>query len=240
MRFKLELSYVGTDFHGWQRQPNGITVQEVIEDTLTMIAREQITIVGCGRTDTGVHAKYYVAHFDSQYNFSSNDIAKINGILPKSVAILNLTQASDNFHARFDAKRRTYKYYITTKKDPFDNGFAWYVKHNLDIDLMQQAASKLFNYIDFTSFSKLHTDVNNNNCKIMQADIEKCGDKIIITISADRFLRNMVRAIVGTLTDVGKNKISVDDFCAIIEKKDRCEAGQSVPADGLFLYDIEY
>lgn len=240
MRYRIDLSYVGTRYHGWQSQPNATSVQETLEDALGKVLREKISVTGCGRTDTGVHAEYYVAHFDANAEIDDKTTDRINGLLPDDISVFSIEHADENFHARFDAKKRSYKYVITQRKNPFLKGFAWYVRNPLDLPKMQEAANRLFDYTDFTSFSKLHTDVKTNNCKIYRAEFEKNGDEIIFHISADRFLRNMVRAIVGTLVDVGKGKITVDDFCKIIELKDRCEAGQSVPADGLFLTEVEY
>ena len=240
MRYRIDLSYVGTRYHGWQSQPNATSVQETLEDALGKVLREKISVTGCGRTDTGVHAEYYVAHFDANAEIDDKTTDRINGLLPDDISIFSIAKADENFHARFDAKKRSYKYVITQRKNPFLKGFAWYVRNPLDLPKMQEAANRLFDYTDFTSFSKLHTDVKTNNCKIYRAEFEKNGDEIIFHISADRFLRNMVRAIVGTLVEVGKGKISVDDFCKIIEMKDRCEAGQSVPAEGLFLTEVEY
>ena len=240
MRYRIDLSYVGTHYHGWQSQPNASSVQETLEDALGKVFRENISVTGCGRTDTGVHAEYYVAHFDANAEIDAKIIDRLNGLLPDDISIFSIEKADENFHARFDAKKRSYKYVITQRKNPFLKGFSWHVRYPLNVARMQEAADKLFNYTDFTSFSKLHTDVKTNNCKIYRAEFVKDGAQIVFHISADRFLRNMVRAIVGTLVEVGKDKLSVDDFCRIIESKDRCEAGQSVPADGLFLTEVEY
>ncbi|MBO7481623.1 MAG: tRNA pseudouridine(38-40) synthase TruA [Bacteroidales bacterium] len=240
MRYRIDLSYVGTHYHGWQSQPNASTVQETLEDALGKVLRENISVTGCGRTDTGVHAEYYVAHFDANAEIDAKIIDRLNGLLPDDISIFSIVKADESFHARFDAKKRSYKYVITQRKNPFLKGFSWHVRYPLNVAGMQEAADKLFNYTDFTSFSKLHTDVKTNNCKIYRAEFVRDGDRIVFYISADRFLRNMVRAIVGTLVEVGKDKLSVDDFCSIIESKDRCEAGQSVPADGLFLTEVEY
>ncbi len=240
MRYRIDLSYDGTSYHGWQLQPNAKSVQQTLEDALSMVLREKITLTGCGRTDTGVHAEYYVAHFDVNDEIDNATLNRMNGILPDDIAIFSISQVADDFHARFGAKKRSYKYVISKRKNPFLKTYSWYVRYPLDVEKMQEAANHLFEYTDFTSFSKLHTDVKTNNCKIFRADFECTDDLIVFRISADRFLRNMVRAIVGTLVDVGKNKISVDEFCQIIERKDRCEAGQSVPAAGLFLTEVEY
>jgi tRNA pseudouridine38-40 synthase len=240
MRYKLSLCYKGTNYHGWQRQPNAISVQQVLEDSINLIFRDKVDVVGCGRTDTGVHARFYVAHFDSEIIYNEESLRKLNRYLPSDISIFSIEQTDSDFHARFSAIERSYEYVITLKKDPFLNGFSWQLHNNLRVDLMQTAISKLFNYTDFTSFSKLHTDVNNNNCKIIAAEVVREDHKILIRISADRFLRNMVRAIVGTLVEVGREKISIDEFCRIIEARNRGEAGQSVPAEGLFLVDVKY
>ncbi len=240
MRYKLELSYKGTNYHGWQRQPNSISVQQVLEDAINLIFKDNIQIIGCGRTDTGVHAKFYVAHFDSEKKYNETAIKKLNKFLPPDIAISSIKLVNEEFHARFSAKERTYIYHITEIKNPFNTELAWYISNPLNVKLMDKAIKKLFDYTDFTSFSKLHTDVKTNNCKIINAEVIKENSDIFIKITADRFLRNMVRAITGTLVDVGKEKISVDDFCKIIEAKNRCKASQSVPAHGLFLVNLKY
>ncbi len=240
MRYKLELCYKGTNYHGWQRQPNAITVQQVLENAINLTQRDNIEITGCGRTDTGVHAKYYVAHFDSELIYDDKVVLKLNRFLPEDISIISLIKTDSDFHARFSAIRRSYEYVITTKKNPFLNGLSWFLTNPLRVDLMQEAIKKLYNYTDFTSFSKLHTDVKTNNCKIIDAGIREENGVIVFYITADRFLRNMVRAITGTLVDVGREKISIEEFCKIIEAENRCEAGQSVPATGLFLTDVRY
>ena len=240
MRYKLSLCYKGTNFHGWQRQPNAVGVQQVIEDAINLIYRDSISIVGCGRTDAGVHARFYVAHFDSENDYGQESVRKLNTYLPSDISILSIGKVNDDFHARFSAKSRKYEYIITTEKNPFEQEFSWFVPNPLSIELMQKAMDKLFHYSDFTSFSKLHTDVKTNNCQIIEATVVEINGKIIFTIKADRFLRNMVRAIVGTLVEVGRQQMSIDEFCKIVESKNRSDAGQSVPADGLFLVDVEY
>jgi tRNA pseudouridine38-40 synthase len=240
MRYKLELCYRGTNYHGWQRQPNAVTVQQVLEDAINLLYSDNIAITGCGRTDTGVHAKYYVAHFDSDNKYDSTSLVKLNRYIPHDISLISICETNQEFHARFSALSRSYEYVITTVKDPFLNGLAWFLPYPLRVDLMELAIEKLFDYTDFTSFSKLHTDVKTNNCKIMEAGIRQQKGQIIFYITADRFLRNMVRAITGTLVEVGREKISVDEFCKIIEAANRGDAGQSVPADGLFLMDVKY
>lgn len=241
-RYAIQLSYHGGRYFGWQRQPKEISVQEVLEKALSTILRSEISVVGAGRTDTGVHASFYIAHFDIEKEIENpSQLAyKLNGFLPADIAIQKIFSVNSDFHARFSAVSRTYKYFIATSKDPFSVETSYQYTVPLNIDQMNEAAKLLFEFTDFTSFAKLHTDVKTNNCKIYQAEWEKQGTQLIFTIKADRFLRNMVRAIVGTLLEVGKGKISVGDFAEIIEKKDRGVAGTSVPPQGLFLVDIEY
>jgi len=238
------LSYNGTNYHGWQSQDNAVTIQSELAKALSIILSTKIEVTGAGRTDTGVHAREYFAHFnfDSEFNNEENKniIYRINAILNNDISVSDIFKVNDDVHARFSAISRTYKYYISLNKDPFTKEFSWNVFGKIDVNKMNEAANVLFEYIDFTSFSKLHTDVKTNNCKIMQAEWNVEKSMLIFTIKADRFLRNMVRAIVGTLIDVGKGKISVDEFRKIIENKDRSEAGYSVPAKGLFLEKIEY
>ena len=241
-RYFIHLSYKGTNYHGWQIQPNGNSIQQELTKSMETLLQQKTDLTGAGRTDTGVHAKRMTAHFDIQHPITDakNFVKRLNSLLPYDIAIHDLEEVAPNAHARFDAKSRTYKYYITTQKNPFSNEFTLLISYPLDFEAMNQAAATLFDYVDFTSFSKLHTDTKTNNCKIKQAYWKKEGDYWIFTIQADRFLRNMVRAIVGTLIEVGRKKISVDDFRLIIEKKDRCAAGTSAPAQGLFLAGIEY
>lgn len=241
-RYFLQLSYKGTNYHGWQVQPNAISVQEVIENALSKILREKIAVVGAGRTDTGVHASYFILHFDAEYAIPGNMdmVYKLNSFLPSDIAVQKVFPVNDDAHARFSAISRTYHYYLTTVKDPFlVETTAKYLKP-LNVKKMNEAAQTLVNYTDFTSFSRLHTDVKTNNCKIKEAAWTKCGQQLKFTIKADRFLRNMVRAIVGTLLQVGQEKLSIEQFCKIIEKQDRGAAGASAPAQGLFLADIAY
>lgn len=240
MRYKTELCYKGTKYSGWQRQPNATTIQQILEDSINLIFRDNIELCGCGRTDAGVHAKFYVAHFDSDKIYNSSSVKKINKYLPEDISIFNIKPTNEDFHARFSAKSRTYEYVISTKKNPFNNGLSMYYPNPLKIDLMNEALLKLYDYSDFTSFSKLHTDVKTNNCKIIDSGIRTEDDRIIIYITADRFLRNMVRAITGTLIEVGRGKIDISDFCNIIESRNRSDAGQSLPAEGLYLTNIKY
>lgn len=241
-RYFLQLSYKGTNYHGWQVQLNAISVQEVMEKALSTILREEIAVVGAGRTDTGVHASFFVLHFDSEKNNldSVNMEYKLNRFLPSDIAVSKIFKVNNELHARFSAVSRTYKYYISTEKNPFRFETSYQYNVLLDIDKMNEAARLLFNYKDFTSFSRLHTDVKTNNCKIYQAEWRREDDQLVFTIKADRFLRNMVRAVVGTLIEVGRGKMTADEFREIIEKKDRGAAGASAPAEGLFLTNIEY
>ena len=243
-RYFLQLSYDGSDFHGWQIQQNANTVQASLDSALSMYFCKKIRTIGSGRTDTGVHASFFVAHFDCACNNLDENqdihLYKLNSILPQSIVLKKIKKTSDSAHARFDAISRTYCYYMHHKKNPFLQNYSVYLVGNIDLELMNEAAKKLFNYTDFTSFSKLHTDVNNNNCKISEAFWSIKGEQFVFQITANRFLRNMVRAIVGTLLDVGRKRINVDDFCKIIEQKDRCYAGKSVAAKGLFLTDVQY
>ena len=257
MRFFIYLQYDGTAYHGWQTQPNAVSVQETIEQKLSLLLRRELFIVGAGRTDAGVHARLMIAHFEydgfDELGDCSNDEQraliqeklntlsfKLNGLLPPDISIIKIIPVRHDAHARFSATSRTYRYYVTTQKSPFTRQYAMRTYWNLDVDKMNEAASHLFDYIDFTSFSKLHTDVKTNNCRIMQARWEQHGNDLIFLIQADRFLRNMVRAIVGTLLQVGRGKLTVEEFCRIIERKNRCSAGDSVPACGLFLEDVGY
>jgi len=241
-RYIIQLSYNGTHYFGWQFQPNAISVQEVIEKALSTILREKIAVVGAGRTDTGVHASYYILHFDVLIEIAEPEklIYHLNRFLPGDIAIQKIQKVNNEFHARFSAVSRTYKYFICTEKNPFQRGMCYEYTVLPDVEKMNEAAKLLFDFTDFTSFSKLHTDVKTNNCKIFQAEWKLENKQLVFTIQADRFLRNMVRAIVGTLLEVGKCKITVDDFRKIIESKNRGVAGTSAPAQGLFLVDIEY
>lgn len=241
-RYFIYLSYDGTNYHGWQIQPNGVSVQEVLMNALATFLRKPVEVVGAGRTDAGVHARLMVAHFDFDAELDGNTVVdKLNRLLPPDVAVYRMRRVRSDAHARFDANYRTYKYYITTRKDPFNRIFSWRIFQTLDFEKMNEAAQTLFDYTDFTSFSKLHTDVKTNNCKIMYARWEQTGEYCwVFTIQADRFLRNMVRAVVGTLVEVGKGKLTVEGFRRVIEEKNRCSAGTSVPGNALFLVDVGY
>ena len=241
-RYFIELAYNGSRFHGWQIQPNAESVQECLVKALSTICREEIAITGAGRTDTGVHASYFVAHFDSEkMELDHPDFTfKLNSFLNNDIVIYKLTKVNDDAHTRFAATSRTYHYFMNLQKDPFAQESSWYFRRKLDLTRMNEACAILFEYIDFTSFSKLHTDVKTNNSKIYQAHWEERGTSLVFTIQADRFLRNMVRAIVGTLIEIGQGKLSLDEFRKIIEQKDRAAAGVSAPPQGLFLADIAY
>ena len=243
-RYFLYCSYKGTAYHGWQVQPNGISVQEVLTKTLQTILRDDsLEIVGAGRTDTGVHASCMVAHFDTLTDLTdtSHFIDKLNSFLPKDIAVSKIIPVKAEAHARFDAVSRCYEYHVTTKKDVFNTNLVVKVNKSLDFEKMNEAALLLKNYRDFTSFSKLHTDVKTNNCIVTHAEwTQKSDYEWTFTIEADRFLRNMVRAIVGTVFEVGSGKITIVDFIDIIEAKDRNKAGSSAPAHGLYLVEVKY
>lgn len=242
MRYFITLSYNGKNYHGWQIQPNGSSVQETLEKALSTMLRCPISIVGAGRTDAGVHAKKMIAHFDTDVALNTLELPRrLNCFLPTDIAIQKIEPVANHLHARFSATKRSYEYHLVTGKDVFCTETAFFHPGTLDFDAMNQAAAQLFNYIDFTSFSKLHTDVKTNNCTIFEARWEQLSPSHwVFHISADRFLRNMVRAIVGTLLQVGTQKITIDDFKRIIESKDRCQAGTSAPAHGLYLTDVQY
>jgi len=241
-RYFIYLSYDGTAYHGWQIQPNGDSVQERLMQALSTVLRGEIEVIGAGRTDAGVHASLMVAHFDTTELLDTTFfVDKLNRLLPRDIAVDNLRLVKSDAHARFDAVSRTYKYYITTIKSPFNRLYCCRLFQNPDFIKMNEAACVLLDYSDFTSFSKLHTDVKTNNCKVTYAQWEQLEDATwVFTISADRFLRNMVRAIVGTLLEVGRGKLTVEGFKQIIEQKDRRLAGTSVPGNALFLTDIVY
>ena len=238
----LKLMYNGTAYHGWQVQKTEISVAQTLERGLSMVCGEPVKLTGCGRTDAGVHAHLMIAHFD--WEEPIGDLVflaeKLNRLLPKDIAVYKIVPVVPEAHARFDATSRTYKYYVTTKKDPFNHELVYKLPGRLDFEAMNEACKVLFDYIDFTSFSKLHTDVKTNNCHIQHAGWTQEGDIWVFTIRADRFLRNMVRAIVGTLLEVGRGRLTIDGFRNVIEAKDRCKAGTSVPGHALFLVDVTY
>ncbi len=240
-RYFFELAYDGTPYCGWQRQPNAISVQEVIEETLSKLhSNEAVKVVGCGRTDTGVHAYHYILHTDlPPIENIERFLFKLNRMLPDSIVIHAIREVSPEAHARFDATLRTYRYFVHHRKDPF-TPLSWYVPQELDYEAMNKAATHLIGTHDFTSLSKLHTDVKTNICTVSVAKWVHAEDKAWFEIAADRFLRNMVRATVGTLVDVGLGKLNPDDLASILAAKDRQAASMSVPAQGLFLWKVQY
>ena len=243
-RYFLQLTYHGKNYFGWQIQKNEVSVQAMINRALSTILKKEINVVGCGRTDTGVHAKDFYAHFDFDKAIPEADLQiltqKLNGFLPYDISILSIFPVNPDAHARFDAISRTYQYFISHRKDPFYQDFAYQVHYALDVDKMNKGGELLKAYTDFTSFSKVKTQTKTNNCKITEALWQEDGHLLIFTITADRFLRNMVRAVVGTLMELGLGKINTEDLKAIIESKNRSNAGYSVPAKGLFLTRVIY
>jgi tRNA pseudouridine38-40 synthase len=241
LRYFVKFAYNGKNYHGWQVQPDAISVQEVLNKALSTLLRQNIDVVGAGRTDAGVHATIMYAHFDYEQEIEVQTLVKrMNSFLPKDIVVYDFIQLHDDAHARFDAIARTYEYHIHTFKDAFINEGSWYQHQILDIELMNDAAKILFEYIDFECFSKTHTDVNTFNCVIKEAYWVQNGNHLIFTVTADRFLRNMVRAIVGTLINVGLGKLSLTGFREVIESKSRKKAGFSVPAHGLYLTKVIY
>jgi tRNA pseudouridine38-40 synthase len=241
MRYFIKFSYNGTHYHGWQQQPNAVSVQETLNKALTIILNTSIDVMGAGRTDTGVHARQMFAHFDFDLEIDAPTIVhKLNSFLPKDIAIYDIIKVNEEAHARFDAKSRTYEYHITTQKNVFKDELSWCFPKKLDLNKMNEASQLLLEYTNFQCFSKVHTDVNTFNCKIEEVFWIQNENQIVFTIKADRFLRNMVRAIVGTMINIGIEKVSLPEFISIIESKDRKKAGFSVPAKGLFLTKIEY
>lgn len=242
-RFFIELSYDGTAYHGWQIQPNSITVQQELDKALSVFFRQPVLTLGCGRTDTGVHATQFFAHLDLsgiEEAAAAKAVGSINSLLPYAIAIKRIFKVDNAAHARFDATARSYEYHFHFHKDPFKLNRSWLYKTKLDVVKMNAAAATLLTYTDFTSFSKSNTSAATNNCKIMQAGFQETKDGLIFKISADRFLRNMVRAIVGTLVLVGRDEIGLSAFAEIIASKNRSNAGQSVPACGLYLVNVIY
>lgn len=242
MRYFITLSYDGTRYHGWQVQPNGISVQGELQRGLSMLLREDIQVTGAGRTDAGVHASMMVAHFDTDREVDCRQLAyKLNRLLPHDIAISKVESVRDDLHARFSATRRTYHYFIHTRKDPFLRHYSCELHYPLDFTLMNEAASLLLAYDDFGAFCKSHADVKTTFCRVSKAEwTEMSSGQWRFEITANRFLRNMVRAVVGTLIEVGRGRMTVDDFRNVIEGKRRTEAGESMPANALFLVDIRY
>lgn len=243
MRFFLYLSYKGTAYNGWQIQPNAPSVQQTIQEALSLILKEKTEITGAGRTDTGVHASFYVAHFDtwSDKPLDREDFCyHLNCMLPKDIAVSDVRQVADDAHARFDAVSREYKYFVSKVKNPFLTEISFQHTVPLNVEKMNEAAGALMEYEDFTSFCKLHSNNKTNICHVAHSQWEDLGDRLVYTIRADRFLRNMVRAVVGTLLDVGRGKIDTEGFRRIIESRSRGAAGASAHARGLFLTDVVY
>lgn len=254
MRYFIKFAYNGEKFHGWQSQPNAVSVQQKIEEALSIVMRLPVSVTGAGRTDAGVHAREMYAHFDIPFHIEDKNrlLLSLNRLIGKDIAIYDVISVKDDAHARFDACERTYKYFVTFEKTPFLYPYCWHSPTRLDLDKMNEAASILLDVDDFTSFAKLHSDAKTNICDVRNAHwdiIDKdCdnpflnlfNDGMVFTISADRFLRNMVRAIVGTLVNVGRGKLSLNKFKDIIAEKDRCSAGTSMPAQGLFLWEVKY
>jgi tRNA pseudouridine38-40 synthase len=240
--YLIALRYFGRNFHGWQIQPNAPTVQEAIEKALSVVLRNKITIIGAGRTDTGVNASFYIANFVCETKISDNKklIKSLNGYLKNDISILDIFEVPQNFNSRFDAISRTYYYFISKHKNPFIEHFSLYFPLNLEIKEINSAANLLFEYQDFSSFQRLHSDNKTNICKIFEAKWTETENLYYFKIKADRFLRNMVRSIVGTMLDVGQKKIDIQQFRQIIESKNRSAAGVSVLPHGLFLADIQY
>jgi len=243
-RYFLRLSFNGESFHGWQSQHNALSIQSTLREALTVILREPVEVTGAGRTDAGVHAREFYAHFDHAAELSISErselIFHLNGFLPDAISIQEILPVRGDAHARFSARSRTYQYFITQKKDPFQQSFSWYYPGKLDVELMNRGAEILKNNLDFTSFAKLPKETKTNICHLEYAKWEEKEHLLIFTITADRFLRNMVRAIVGTLVELGRGKIDLEDLDRIILSKDRRAAGYSVPANGLFLVSINY
>lgn len=243
MRYFIYLSYDGTAYHGWQVQPNAVSVQQRMNEALSTLLRgKNSDVTGAGRTDAGVHAHMMVAHFDIE---NAVDCAwlteKLNRILPYDIVVNKVVRVKPDAHARFDAKARTYHYWVYTRKNPFKRHYATRISYPLDFNCMNEAASYLLSVKDFTSFSKLHTDVKTNICRVTKAEWTQVDDDLWqFEITADRFLRNMVRAVVGTLVEVGRGRMSIDDFKRVIAQKDRCAAGDSMPGNALSLVDIAY
>lgn len=241
MRYFIEFAYQGTHYHGWQSQPNTKTVQETLTKALSILLKKPLELVGAGRTDAGVHARQMYAHFDIDNTLDENIlVAKLNSFLPEDIVVFGIHSVTAEAHARFDATSRTYEYHLHLFKDAFKKDLSWYHFRPLDVEKMNQAAQILLEYEDFECFSKTHTDVFTFNCTITQAFWTNNGNSLMFTITANRFLRNMVRAIVGTLIQIGLGKASIEHLRTIIESKDRGQAGFSVPAKGLFLTRVSY
>lgn len=241
MRYFITFSYQGSSYHGWQRQPDASSVQQTLEEAMQLFLKEDVSLVGAGRTDTGVHAKVMVAHFDTQQSFEIEElIYRLNAYLDESIAILSIVEVKADAHARFDATSRSYEYWVVQQKNPFLAQATYYITHPLDVNRMNEAAALMLEHKDFECFSKSNTDVHTYLCDVTRAEWVFEGERLVFHVSANRFLRNMVRAIVGTLLEVGKGKMSIDEFKAVLDSKDRRNAGPSVPAKGLYLTTIQY
>lgn len=241
MRYFLSFAYRGTDFHGSQTQPNGNTVQAEMETAFATILRQPVTLTFAGRTDAGVHAEHMIAHFDFEKSLPVNFIGRLNNLLPDSIAVSALQHVSDDAHARFDAISRTYRYRITTRKNPFLTFTHTRVAPGLNFAAMNKAALLLLGKQDFASFCRVHTDVKTTICDVREAQwVQENETEAYFVITADRFLRNMVRAVVGTLFEIGRGKMTETQLAEIIAAHDRCKAGHSAPAEGLSLVDIRY
>ncbi len=239
MRYFLDISYKGTNFHGWQIQPNGNTIQAELEAALSTILKTETAVVGSGRTDTGVHASQQIAHFECE-SIPTELVYKLNSFLPKDISVNDLKEVNVDAHARFDAKKRTYHYHIHQKKNPFFQDTSYYFNQDVDVELISKGCEIIGSWENFECFSKVHTEVNNFNCEIFKADWQQKGDNHLFIIEANRFLRGMVRAIVGTLLDLGTGKTSLMELGEILKSNDRRKAGRAVPPQGLFLKKIEY
>ena len=242
-RYFIFISFKGTYYHGWQIQPNSVTVQKILDEALCVVLNEKISTIGAGRTDTGVHASFFCAHFDSispDLLTLGNLIFRLNQYLPVDISVNSIKKVFPDANARYSAVSRTYKYYISRIKDPFLDSSSWYLYGKIEVIEMNKACRIIFNHLDFTSFSRLHSGTKSNICKIYDAVWKESDNRLVFTIKADRFLRNMVRAIVGTMVEIGSGKMDLKEFEEIILAKDRCKAGKSAPAKGLFLVDIEY
>lgn len=241
-RYFIRLSYRGTNYHGWQKQPNATTVQGVLEEALGKIMRRELPLTGCGRTDTGVHARVFYAHFDSEKPLPMPDdlTYKLNAVLPDDIAVQQVFPVQPEAHARYSAIERGYEYHIHLRKDPFADGLSLQLRHVPDVEAMNQACKLLTKTRDFSSFARLHADTKTNICHLSHAAWERNDDRLVFRVRADRFLRNMVRAMVGTLLQLGSGKLSAEGFSDIINARDRSAAGVSADAHGLFLTGVDY
>lgn len=242
MRYFIHLSFDGTEYHGWQIQENAHAVQSELNKALSIVFQNEMQTTGCGRTDTGVHARNFYAHFDTDPEIENlaTTVHQLNCLLPHDISIIDIIKVDESAHARFDAQSRTYEYFIYKRKDPFLRKTAWYFPHDLDLKVMNKFSTLLMNYTDFSCFSKSRTQTKTNNCTISEAYWEQTGDIVVFRITANRFLRNMVRAIVGTLVEAGRGRLNEEQLKQILESKNRSEAGPSVPAHGLFLTRVKY